>query len=829
MKKQVVTVLAVATLGLGTSVSAEEIVTAPEKAPESDTQVKSVKPVTEADVKASEIKVIEAGNATASQKEVVAKVEADMQTAETAVLTAQAEVAKAEALVKEATPEAVEAVKAAIIQTETALPEADKAIVMAEEEVTKEETAVSDQETVVSTVKADLSAKEEAVAEAKADVDKAQALLDGTNQASVVAEADQAKEALAIAQSNLVNAEADLVKAKEADAKRAKAISDLTAKVGTAQADLSAKKEALSQANTKAEKTGTALTKANSSLAEAKAKVDAINTITLTPEYVKALKDYVEHYSEKGDEAKAILDGLAETHRAMNKFKANPADEGVVLDTNNLSEDVMLDLSNFVSDLINQIRKAFGNPETVVTPSAIRFADLVTDGYVLDDWTWENVRAKGHDEKAIAKAAREVGLKDDRQYYENLNSYNMSHSQLSLSDAKARIHKSIIDFMFNGWEYLHAESIAGFQSAGLTYLGVDLSARTGTTGVHVIQVDDTHILDKTKFDKTPITNPYDSQSLKQAYDVAQANFAKAKEVDDKAKAEKFDAEMAYTNSQATLNQANQELAEVEVKEILTPLAQNKRDIAKEKQIKALDRNQKAQTALANLSADVKVKQEALVKAKEALAGKLLEKANVSAQLALEETKLSDLVALVKDKKDSLTTAQKAKETLETKLSDHKAHLERLTNAPKVLETAKRDLVKAKEHLEKAVATLEQEVKTLKDLEAKEAEIRGQHAKVVEAYQAVLEARHQAELERQKAKIEKSGQVVVPVVNSKGQLVSYMADKKPIPVSTVAKTSVSNSVTKEKMLPKTNDSSGLITLFGAFLLGFGAFWLRKKQD
>lgn len=850
MKKHVISALAVATLGIGTGVSAEEIVTAPEKAPENDTQAQSVKPVTEADVKASEDKLTEATNTVNAQKEVVAKAEAGKQTAETAVLTAQAEVAKAEALVKEATPEAIEAVKSNIAKTETALPEADKAITMAEGEVTKAETAVLDQETVVNAVKTDLSAKEEAVIKAQADVSTAQAILDGTNQASVVAEADQAKEALAIAQSSLANAEADLTKAKEADAKRAKAISDLTAKVGTAQADLSAKKDVLAQANAKAEEIGTALAQATSALAEAENKVNTRNIISLSTEYIEALRDYNSDDVRKSKASEETLKRLSSELLPKHSFKADSTDDNTILNINNLSEEVLLDLSNFVSDLVNQIRKAFNKPATVVTPSSIRFADLITDGYVADDWRFNQVVNFGHDVKAINQASKALGLvasspeeeKRGLQKYENMSSLNSFTSTLTLSKAKSMLYEAVTRFMFSKYEWLHASSIAGFGAEDKHYFAVDLSSRTDVTGLHFIQVDKRFIESSSTFDETPLFNPYDGHHIFKEYEASKVIYDKAKEVDDKAKADKAVANKAYVDSQAVLSQANQELAEAEAKEVLTPLAQNKRDIAKEKQIKALDRNQKAQTALANLSADVKVKQEALVKAKEVLAGKLSEKAKVSAQLALEETKLSDLVVLVKDKKDSLATAQKAKESLEIKLSDQKVHLERLTNAPKVLETAKSDLIKAREHFEKAVANLEQEVKSLKDLEAKEAEVKEQHAKVVEAYQAVLEARHQAELERQKSEIERAGQMAVPVFDATGKVSAYVSDHQDImqkvpSTSSSTQTKVTQSAlakssqaAKANSLPKTNSQeSWWLSLLGLLTLTNLVIFKTKKEN
>lgn len=152
MKKQIITTVTLATLGLGTSASAEEKIEVlkPIEEPKDETIVKTEKVVvTEVDVKQSEVLVTNSQATVDAQKEIITKAETVKSTADVAVTAAQNEVANVEELAKEATPEKIEETKAEIAKTETALPEADKAITAAEGEVIKATTALDNQDKVV--------------------------------------------------------------------------------------------------------------------------------------------------------------------------------------------------------------------------------------------------------------------------------------------------------------------------------------------------------------------------------------------------------------------------------------------------------------------------------------------------------------------------------------------------------------------------------------------------------------------------------------------------------------------------------------------------------
>lgn len=508
------------------------------------------------------------------------------------------------------------------------------------------------------------------VAEAQTDVANAQAVLDGTNQASVVAEVEAAKANLDTAKADLTNAETALTKAKEVDANREAAVAEWTAKTDEAKAELGATKTALTNAGAKVDETKAVAANAETKLTDAENAFNAINTIKMTPEYVAAFNDYLNHYFEKGDEAKKILNSLAKMHREMNQFKANPEDDKIVIDANNMTDEQLTELSQLAADLMTQIRTQFGKKEAVVTPSAVQFAKEVSKGYVADNWSWNDALTKGHDEDAVLAVAKKLGL-ENRQMYENMNTYSKPHAVMTMSKAKEYIYGAIKSFMFNGWEYLHAQALLGVFYKNPVLVGVSLSSRTDSFGVHFLMVDDTHIVDPSKFDKTVIPNPYNSEAIREVYSVAKVAYDEAKAEADKASADKAEAQKAYDEAKVIFDAANQKLAELKAQGELTPAAQAKRDEAKVNVDTATVRHDKAQEALANLSADVKTKQAALAETKEVLAEKEADKAKVANQLTVEVAKQAELSKALDSKKEALIEAKANKVALEDKLASQK--------------------------------------------------------------------------------------------------------------------------------------------------------------
>uniref|UniRef100_UPI00048425B5 SEC10/PgrA surface exclusion domain-containing protein n=1 Tax=Streptococcus porci TaxID=502567 RepID=UPI00048425B5 len=495
----------------GTLVHADEVST--ETTQPNTVSEDTAKEVTQADIDSAKVVAETATQEVQAQENVVSEAENGVTSATEEVASAETKVAEAQALADQATPEGIEKAQTTVSSAEKEVAEAEQTLSDVKEADTAQSAVVESKEAQVQASQQKVDEKTVEVEQAQANLDKAQAILDGTGQAQVVKEAEEASKTLAEDTKSLAQAEEALAQAKQADVERQANITKSQEQVTVANDALKTATNLVAEAKKVAEQATKDLKTAEDAYAVAENDVKGINTITVTPEYVAALRDYALNYFEKGDEAKAKLDGMAKDLRSKNVFKANENDDKTVLDTNNLSESVRTELSLFASDLVNQIRKAFGTTPTSVTKGALQLADLTTDGYVADNWSFAQTRTIGHDAKAVNAAAKEVGLKttsaEDEaqgfQSYENMNTFSNPSATVTLANAKRKIYQSLISFMFNGYEYLHAESISGLTN-DTRYLGIDLSSRSDANSVHFLLVGDEDLVSESTFDKTAIAN-----------------------------------------------------------------------------------------------------------------------------------------------------------------------------------------------------------------------------------------------------------------------------------------------------------------------------------
>ena len=465
----------------------------------------------------------------AQAKKDQAKTEKDQ--AQTEKNNAQSEVDKAQEIKDKATKENIEKQKQEVASAENGKSDAEKQEINAKNDLAKAKEVVSDQENVVKKSEDKVVSAEKEVKDAQTNVDNAQAILDGTGQAKVVEEKENAETAQKQAQEQVTSAEKDLELAKSDDKKRADAISSVQNELTEASKVVASTQTVLTNSTNKANQTQTALEKAQDTFTLAEGRYKSINTFQVTDEYVNALKSYVNNpyhpvkqeaqWEAHNDKAVKALTAEQKPNINLNSFKSNVNDKAISVDVNNLTTEQMTELSLFASDLLNQIRERFGTPKTVVTKGMLQVADEVTDGYVADDWGF----GKGHDSKAVNNVARKYGLpayKDDtHQYLENLNSSNDGDEIHTMDDAKRWIYHSLNSFLFNGWEWLHAQSITGLISKGASkdYFALGLSSNTGRTSAHFLSVSDNRVTGN-KLDKTEVPNNNTSESIVKAYNTA---------------------------------------------------------------------------------------------------------------------------------------------------------------------------------------------------------------------------------------------------------------------------------------------------------------------
>ena len=234
------------------------------------------------------------------------------------------------------------------------------------------------------------------------------------------------------------------------------------------------------------------------------------NTIKVSAEYAKALKDYFNYDKSEAerDRAEQILKSESSKLRSQEgNFIFSSSDQVEIYDVNNLPKEVVVELNYFALDMLNQVRSQMGMPQLTLASSSIDFSDKLSKkireaNRSVFDW---------HYVKGINDVAREYGLptssREDEvseygsQYYENHFALSGVSSEMTKAEMKQWIYNSILNFLFNGTEFLHAQSVAGV-NYGTTnkneYLGLSLHYLKDGLGISYITVSDTDISKATK-------------------------------------------------------------------------------------------------------------------------------------------------------------------------------------------------------------------------------------------------------------------------------------------------------------------------------------------
>ncbi|HFR3939141.1 TPA: SEC10/PgrA surface exclusion domain-containing protein [Streptococcus suis] len=836
--KQLTVLSALATAVLSTGrevVHAEEVLQTTEPKPIAETSASQQATVTETDVATAKAELDKANQTVTAQEEGVNQAQNDVDTAKETVNQAQTELVESAELAEQATPENISKAKETINQAEDNITEASQNLEDKKQAEESTQQAVTDQEGVVSTAQTDVNEMTQAVLEAQKDVSTAQAILDGTGQAEVIAKAEQAEKQLTEAKQALVTAQTELTTAKQADKNRQTAIEEADQALVQANNTLETKTQVAKATTEQADETAKQLATAKTIFQEVENDKNSINTITLSSEYITALRDYALNYTEKGAEATAILKALSPVLKTSNQFKANANDSQTTYAVNELPAEVRQELSWFASELINQVRQAFGTASVVVTDQALEFADMVTDGYVTDNWSRSDILTTGHDAKAINKAANQFGLAttnsveeaDGLQYYENMHNYAYEQKTITLTEAKRKVYESIVEFMFNNYEWLHAQNIAGLEATGVNYLGVDVSTRTGVTGVHFLTVDPSKL--STRHFGTELVNPNTAQAILSRFEQAEHMLSQATTTNNRAQEAKTKALKEQAESQAQVVTAQASLTKAQAVPMLTPQAQANVLTAQEAVKKAEAEHKEAQANLANLQADVKVKQANLAKAKQTLAQKqaILDKAKE--QLSIEQEKLARLQSDLETAHTNVAVAQTQLSTAQSKLKEAQTYFIKLEEAPARLEIAKTRLLQATNSLKAKEATLTEALETLAELKQEEAKALNHYQTVLSAYQAVLEAQRQVELAKQYETIIHEGGQPVPVVDGTGRLTGYVSEVPKAPAQTSKPiTQTVPTKTTEASLPATGTKTSSLTVLGLALASL-VFFSRKKKE
>ena len=772
--------------------------------------------------------------------------------------------ADAQKTADKATPEAIQNAEKKVETANASVPTKEQAVSTAQTEKDDADREVAVHGKTVGTKQAAVTQAQNTVNDAKAEVENAQKALNGEGladakekQAEAIKEEATSKQAQADAQKAL-----DEAKAQNQD--HATQVKQAEQTVKSAQANLESKSQEKETAKTNADQANTTYNQAVSMLNALQKDTKA--TITLAPDFIKAVKDKIafreqlrtdetlseDYISNKGRELYNKIVESQLQNRTLNKYTPSAKDQAdeTRYDINNLPKEVTDELNYFVADLINQMRRQLGLPDVVLSKSSLEFANKIAKEYVKANWSNAMRDANfakggaGHYAKGVYKAASEYGLNSTfseetiKEYaekglqpYENsIGTYDPKYLSTdadqvlrkTVGEMKEGLYNDLVELVSHKNDYAHTQGILQFDYANETvyFGGVAQSVTDDYYTRHFLTSIRTTNVDGSKWDKTPIANPLSDTNKEQEIAKARQTLADAmtarKDAQDKLEA----TSKAVSDAQTTLQNAQATLKALNNGENPLANAQKTFDEAKARHDKAVVTLANANALVNNLTASKATKEETLKQAQATL--KDAEKVLQTAQEALkaEETKMAELEAIASTKAQVVSTAKKALQDAKDQVKQAEKELADLKGAKVRLKEVKAELEQAEKELKEVYkaqnkAKADYEVKSLAADQAKTA-YETAKAKFEEA-----ETKRLAELADAKRKeLEHLGYKPVPVMDQKGNIVDYKAEK--VTVGTKddktyqAPAQATNAKAEsKKQLPNTGTKeSNLLALLGA---------------
>ena len=410
---------------------------------------------------------------------------------------------------------------------------------------------------------------------------------------------------------------------------------------------------------------------------------------------------------------------------------------------------------------------------------------------------------------------------------------------------KRRVYDSVVEFMFNGYEWLHATSISGLNTGRQkNYLGVDFSMEGDITMAHFTMVSEDQVkyASKKNFNASPITgkaptakvDPQEVAKAQTAYDAA----FKANQL---ALASKGVAQSTYNRRAAALEQANQQLAQAQAQAGESATAQAQAALAAVQEKLAADQAalNAAQAALQNSNLDDKTKADKLTQAQEALTAVQATVAAAQEALKTESDKLAQLEAALNAAKERKTNLENALTAAEAALQTAKESLSNLENAKENLEQAKSKLAVAQAAYQAALtAQTDQEAKVAV-LTAVQAQAKATYDLLAQTYaeqnkeediryyQSVL-----AHTEERFARSLPTGQARAPQHTTVSTTGTGITESGTVGTGTAGSASPVNhkqAVASGHVLPKTGENSSWLLLAGQMLLLMAMKLFYKKRS
>lgn len=744
---------------------------------------------------------VDNANAAVSEKEsVVAEKEEEKKVAEEAEGKQSEEVEKLAALKDEATPNKITSEENKLEEMKNKVDDLERKKSEAETDLSDKKETVKQLEKEIEKANEDLSKATEKKEAAQDKVDKAQAAIDGTKEGKAVKALEDAKDSQKEKQTTVDQKTKEVEDAKAADAKLASdktTVNNALKSAETNKTQVEANKNKAINDKTKAEEAAKKA-QAEKDSAEAALKEATKSDVVFDKnnahiqEYVALLKTPL--YEKSSAERDKILDRLSELSKILRKEMKYNDDKSLSrkVDVTNLSEEDQLRFSKYAEDLHNQIRSAFGTSKVVYNKEMQRFANEVADGYEEDKHSVFGVTAEaeklrkqgskkipiGHDAKAINNVARKYGLSTSSperealgsQYYENMYTIGDGNNMLSINEVYKRIFDTFTSFMFNGYEYAHASSIADAYSErtdNVEYAGISFSKTRNTTVKPSVnnskyQLDHevhTHVLgvDTTSLGRRKQTREreFDTSVTPSTIDSLKDKLKTAREALDKANK---DAKEASNR----LEEAIKKASELSTKISELTAEKNKLDAKPEqtdKAVKALDKakeelkiaNQnvlEAQKTVDAFKASLQDKLKALEEAKKSLAEATAEEEAAKTKKATVDSALEEAEKAVEKQEEVVKQLEKERTKALLDVQKQEEYIETLKNAGKNYEEALTKLSELKKITEEKSNSLKDSLDTLISLKLEALQFEKEYFDLKLAYDA-QEAKKVKQIELEK--------------------------------------------------------------------------------
>ena len=851
----VVSTLALTAFGVSTGVSASETEVAVNEPATRVVAKDEVKPKvpSQADVDKAKAESDKANQDVAKQKEVVSSTEANIANVEKTIADTTKKVEEA----KSVTPEKVAEAKADADKKASELATAEKTVADADKSVSATAEKVADQTKVVSKAEETATDTANKVADAQKKVDSPSSTTNiaplEKEVATLTNQVSEDTQAVATAQTNLDNA-------KKAQSNKDQAIKDAQTGVSSAESNLTQATTALANAKADQSNKDKAVTTAQADLDRAKeelANTDvAVNTITLSQEYMSLLKEYLttgkpealsqklkelafKEFQKVGD----VTFDNGEVYRYDLPFNSTKKDQNTKVDVNNLDYETRKEVTLFAADLINQIRKQFGSAPVTVTEGSLKVAEEATKSATT---------GFGHDYIALNNTSKANGV-----LLSELAGFK-DESITTLAGLKYEIYDSIISMLYDDShvKYGHAKQLVGIHESDEGYMQyVGLATRSTNTfpaAIHFVGTSDNVISDDSTFDKTVVSAPSTAEKvakLQEKLSLVQSTYDDTVKASQEAKSTVQSAQTAYTNAETTLADARTHLSDLLGNKIDVPSLEKALADAKDKLAQDTKDLQTAKEVLALAKSNATDKAKALAEAKTALANAKAEQSTADQSLATAKGELEVLtkahdVAVLARKSAGQDLARKREASKEA--TDTHTVLElALTKRDEVLKALDKELTDDNAKLGVLRAELETAKEELARLEGiAEAKARGyENFKQLKAdHDAYLaeQQRLQALKDKEDA-IRNAGGQPKEITDATGKVVDIVDASEQNKVVSVATVGTKDDKTYQapakatnvkaepkKQLPNTGTKGSMLGLLGLGLLaGLGLGYTKKN--